>query len=252
MLAKVSLTIVVLVFLLVPHTWIGPVSWLSAIPLTMLSLAFLVGTWPKLLRFANTRFGTLPLIGLHAILLPVCIGLARQTVATAMTLPPQSFDVTVALIAVLLVPALWCVLVAATLIATAALSMLVPMSGILLRPFASLLSLLLETQPWANQAQARFASFERRLMDHAVGAIASFILIAVLAGIYAAVLFKPANIRLVAYALDFSEANGYPGIEPNRRMRLLDNGYIAYAERHGLDVVLQVVPLPAAGTAGTR
>ncbi|OJA74579.1 hypothetical protein BGV72_24175 [Burkholderia ubonensis] len=81
---------------------------------------------------------------------------------------------------------------------------------------------------------------ERAIGNHAAGAFVFAIVILLLSAFYASAVLNPTVGRLAAYALDFSYSDIYPGIEPGQRIRLLDNGLVAYAERHGLDVKFDV------------
>lgn len=47
-----------------------------------------------------------------------------------------------------------------------------------------------------------------------------------------AIPFLPA-LKWIAYAADFQPPGMYPGVDAGKRLRLLDNGVVAYAERKG-------------------
>jgi hypothetical protein len=59
----------------------------------------------------------------------------------------------------------------------------------------------------------------------------------------------PTSIKWVAYVSDFQFAARYPGIDPNKRLRLHENGVVSYAEQDGWDIKITVgevarVPAP--------
>jgi hypothetical protein len=43
-------------------------------------------------------------------------------------------------------------------------------------------------------------------------------------------------LKWIAYYSDFQSPGVYPGVDPTKRLRLLDNGVVAYAEAKGWDV----------------
>ncbi|WP_186103323.1 hypothetical protein [Burkholderia gladioli] len=110
---KLALAVVAVVFLFVPHAWMASIWWLSIIPFGLLSIAYAIGLRSSLSQFIDSRLGVTSRIALQALLVPISLGIARQYVADAFQLPPQSFDATVALLTVLVTPMLWFLLAAA-------------------------------------------------------------------------------------------------------------------------------------------
>ncbi|MBU9195864.1 hypothetical protein [Burkholderia gladioli] len=125
------------------------------------------------------------------------------------------------------------------------------MAGTLASPLFSPLQPFIGTHPWFIDLSRRYRDLDRKAIDHAGGSFASAVLIALIVGTCASAILKPNHIRLAAYYADFSIANRYPGLIKGRRMRLLDNGYVAYAERHGSDITIQVQALAALSAVAT-
>ncbi|MDN7720115.1 hypothetical protein [Burkholderia gladioli] len=242
---KLALAVVVVVFLFVPHAWMASIWWLSIIPFGLLSIAYAIGLRSSLSQFIDSRLGITSRIALQALLVPISLGIARQYVADAFQLPPQSFDATVALLTVLVTPMLWFLLAAAVGVVTGTLCIIASMAGTLASPLFSPLQPVIGTHPWFIDLSQRYRDLDRKAIDHAGGSFASAVLIALIVGTCASAILKPNHIRLAAYYADFSIANRYPGLIKGRRMRLLDNGYVVYAERHGSDITIQVQSLPA-------
>ncbi|WP_186101288.1 hypothetical protein [Burkholderia gladioli] len=242
---KLALAVVVVVFLFVPHAWMASIWWFSIIPFGLLSIAYAIGLRSSLSQFIDSRLGVTSRIALQALLVPISLGIARQYVAEAFQLPPQSFDATVALLTVLVTPMLWFLLAAAVGVVTGTLCMIASMTGTLASPLFSPLQPVIGTHPWFIDLSQRYRDLDRKAIDHAGGSFASAVLIALIVGTCASAILKPNHIRLAAYYADFSIANRYPGLIKGRRMRLLDNGYVVYAERHGSDITIQVQSLPA-------
>ena len=232
------------VLIMNPRTNPGTLSLFAAGPLLLFMAGFLIWIVPKLLAFGRSRVGTVPLVVLSALLAPFCLAGARQYVGAAVRLPPQSFDVTVALYAVLYLPIAWaavavCILLLAFLVfpiaAMVSSSIRIPLQGFATNPAG-----------WFARTLGRIESVENEAINHALGGIVLAGVIVLFVALYSKAVLNQEVTRLMAYGLDFSQADMYPGIEPGRRMRLLDNGFVAYAERHGHDVQFDVKPLPPA------
>ncbi|MFB5153555.1 hypothetical protein WJH60_28615 [Burkholderia orbicola] len=230
--------------MLVPRTMTHTVTLFATGPLLLFMAGFLIWIVPKLLAIGRSQVGTVPLIVVSAVLAPLCLGWARQCIGAAMQLPPQSFDVTVALLTVLLIPLAWAAVVALILLLVFIVSMF---SSVTIRTLGqSVGSFVSPAAGRIPQMLEKVDLVEREAFYHGLGALASAVVIALLFMFYSKAVLNPAAIRLAAYGLDFSQADKYPGIEPGQRIRLLDNGYVAYAERHGFEVQFDVKPLAPA------
>jgi|GEM_PF-1706292 len=238
------LMLVVGVLFLLPRTNPGTLSLFAAGPLLLFMAGFLIWIVPKLLAFGRSRVGTVPIVVLSALLAPFCLGGARQYVGDVLKLPPQSFDVTVALYAVLSLPIAWAaVAVSILLLAFVVFSIAAMVSSSVRIPLQSF-----ATNPagWFARMLGRIESVEGETINHALGGIVLAGVIVFFVALYSTAVLNPDVARLMAYGLDFSHADKYPGIEPGQRIRLLDNGYVVYAERHGFDVQFDVKLLPTA------
>ncbi|AXF22560.1 hypothetical protein CUJ89_18705 [Burkholderia pyrrocinia] len=228
--------------MLMPRTMTHTLTLFAAGPLLLFMAGFLIWVVPKLLAIGRSQVGTVPLVVVSAVLAPLCLGWARQCVGMAVQLPPQSFDVTVALLTVLLIPIAWAAVAASILILVFAVSIFAAMTSQVFRPLVG--TFAMSPTGWLARTLGKIEAAEREAFNHGMGAFVSAAVIVLLFGCYASAVLDPAVVRLAAYGLDFSYANRYPGVEPGRRIRLLDNGFVAYAARQGLDVRLDVMPLP--------
>lgn len=232
------------VLILLPRTTPGTLSLFAAGPLLLFMAGFLIWIVPKLLAIGRSQVGTAPLVVVSAVLAPLCLGWARQCVGKDLQLPPQSFDVTVGLLTVLLIPIGWAAVAASILILVFVMSVFAAMTSQVFRPLVAMFALT--PTGWLARSLEKVEATERSAFNHGMGAFVSAAVITLLVGSYASAVLNRDVVRLAAYGLDFSYADKYPGIEPGRRIRLLDNGYVAYAERQGLDVQFDVKPLPPA------
>lgn len=213
---------------------------LSLPSLFLLAAGFLTWAIPKVAGRAVPRLGVWTLVGIHAMLAPFCIGLARMAVASALGLPPQFFDLTVTLLAVLLVPLAWVFLISV-------LSMAGILAGFITWFVADRLAGAIEFfRRLACLESSRTMQWRTRLsraFDHGVGFFVTLSIVLALSSSYESTLRKQDLVRLAAFVLDFNVANNYPGAKPGLPMRLLDNGKVAYARRKGWDVQIEIESL---------
>ncbi|WP_126226044.1 hypothetical protein [Burkholderia ambifaria] len=240
-LGNAALVIVMGVLVLIP--WLGHpgLTVIAAGPLLLFMAGFLIWGVPKLLAFSRSQFGTMPVVVVSALLAPISLGFSRLFVGALLQLPAQSFDVTVALFSVLFIPIGWGVVVGVILLLACLVLIFGTMTSAHIRPIVGIFAL--NPAGWLARALGRVEATERTISNHAAGAFVVAIAILLLSGFYAATILNPTGARLAAYLFDFSLADKYPGIQPGQRIRLLDNGYVAYAERHGFDVQFDVKPL---------
>ncbi|KVD28733.1 hypothetical protein WI84_28015 [Burkholderia ubonensis] len=99
-----ALMLVMGVLMTIPWTAQRALTLFMAVPLLLFMAGFLIWFVPKLLAFGRSQIGTMPIVVVSTLLAPICLGLARQFVGAVVQLPPQSFDVTVALFVVLFIP----------------------------------------------------------------------------------------------------------------------------------------------------
>ncbi|AIO39538.1 hypothetical protein WI41_27035 [Burkholderia latens] len=233
-----ALTLVMGALVAIPWTAQRTLTLVMAVPLVLFMAGFLIWFVPKLLAFSRSQIGTMPIVVVSTLLAPICLGVSRQFVGMVVRLPPQSFDVTVALFAVLFIPIGWGVVVSAILLFVCSVSILGVMTTSSFRPFLRIFAV--NPTGWLACTLGRVAAAERAIGNHAAGAFVFGIVILLLSAGYASAVANPAVGRLAAYALDFSYADEYPGIRSGERIRLLDNGLVAHAERRGLEVTFDV------------
>lgn len=199
--------------------------------------------WVPKLRRVWPKWGRTVLVPLTLTLAaPVSVGIARHVASAATGLPPGAVDLTVIALSLLTYPVLWgamlgCMLILIALISTAASMLLVPLAQFiavfgrtLYHPIDSF-SGLFEFMP----------ELLRNLWYLSRGTIVALAAIVVLAYCYGTVIYDTRLIRNFAYFLDFGIASKYPGLSRSGPMRLLENGYVAYANRAGIDVTFEVV-----------
>ncbi|WP_321842837.1 hypothetical protein [Paraburkholderia bannensis] len=243
-LGKYSLAPVVLIYALAHITSTASFSWAGVIPLLLFMTGFLCWVVPKLWKFSSTRIGVIPFIALHVLLLPVCAAIAKQIVGVVIRLPPQSFDSTVACLAVLFIPIVWALLAGLMFLLAGSFAIVLTSFGAQIFHFFNIFVPSSAAERWA-EVQRKCRAWVSEFADHAFGAIALGAFLSIFVAAYGTVVTSPQLVRLVAYALDFSSADDYPGIEKQQRSRLLDNGYVAYAHRDSLQVHFKVAKLDA-------
>lgn len=218
--------------------------WIGGPTLVFLFVGFAIWAVPKGIAIGRSRTGVAVLLCLQAVMIPLCLAAARNIVADALHLPPQSFDVTVALLTVLLIPVAWSALIilliviASLVLALAAMLIVFAisffrLSSIFVLPLATLSDRL---RVWC----VALHSYQTMTVAHMMGAlVAALVVCGLLAG-YGALVFDRATIRFAAYILDFSVAKDYPGIRHGEPMRLLENGVVVYAKRDGIEITFEV------------
>lgn len=218
--------------------------WVGVPTLAFLFFGFAIWAVPKAADIARSRGGVAALVCLQALMIPLCLALARNIVADALHLPPQSFDVTVALLSVLLIPVTWSALII-VLILLVSLMLTVAvmfaglaifclqMSSILVAPLESLSNRL---RVWCMMLY----SYQSTTVAHITGAFVVALVGCGLVAGYGALVFDRATIRFAAYILDFSISSDYPDVRQGVPMRLLENGVVVYAKRDGMKIGFEV------------
>lgn len=181
---------------------------------------FLVWCWPVLKRAwaAPEKRTVISVANLFVLVLSTI--LARNLVAECLSLPPQDFDLTVSFFVLLVFVPCWALVVSALVGIFAVISYI---GGFLFGLFR---------QPFI---------VSMKLFAHALGAFT--------VSFYAASVFDfwSANnknlypvVKWVAWAGDFQPSAAYPGIGPNERVRLHENGVISSAVIENGEVVIYV------------
>ncbi len=209
-----------------------------ALPTLLLTVAgFLFWLVPTVRRRPIASGWKLLVIGVQALLIPLCVSMARNVVAAATGLPGQSFDLTVTLLAVVFIPFAWSVVAATVALLTTCFAGVVfavwdCLRGFV-RPFLVLRSLETGTIEIHRQKS-------KEVSNHVAGFLMTAILFLAGCSAYVALACDPDLVRLVTYSLDFTSVEGYPGVDSGRPMKLLDNGLIAYAQRVGFEITINV------------
>ena len=169
-----------------------------------------------------------PIVLLHLLALLAATGLSRLAVSEALGLPPQSFDLTVGLLALLFYVPAW----------MAVLALLLSLGGLLLLVlFGVAVVIFAAIQMLASFLKIFGVNYAPQLnlgmtLFHPGGAIAaSMVLVACYS--FLTDTYQPwvlSAIRTTAVIADFHPAPNYPGVLPGERIHPLDNGYTAYAQ----------------------
>lgn len=202
----------------------------STVAYTLVIIGFLVWCLPAAKWMRDTwdhPFGKTPIVLLHVFALVLATSLARFLVSQALGLPPQSFDVTVGLLALLFYIPAW----------IAVASILFVAFGILLGVAVTIMTIVLGSiqmlSPlikvnWSKNLTKRNSTMA---LFHSAGAIATGIVL-ITAYSFLTETYQPwifSAIRFIAVRADFHYTPNYPGTSPDERIHPLENGYVAYA-----------------------
>lgn len=213
-----------------------------AMPAMLLfGFGFVAFAVPSLLRIFSSRYGVWPFVWLQAVLFPVCLGLSRGLVAASLGLPPQSFELTVTLLALLMVPLAWIFLLSLASLFAVSVGMIVGALGGL---FAQFITAFYNFREMKTKNVVGIRRGINSTVEHAMGYMATLTLVLGLSASYEGTLRRPDLVRLIAYGMDFNRVSNYPGIRHDRPARLLDNGKVAYAIRDGRKISIIVESLP--------
>lgn len=166
---------------------------------------------PHLKRWSSSQIGRWVFLVGNILMGLLATATARSVVAAAIGLPPQDFDLTVALYAVLYYPV--CVI------------WLMPIAlffGILLTLFLWVIKLIKEDKPHAGQMWP-FVHFVGLFALLGIASVSSAYFGKVQSSLYPLV-------RWTAYFADFHPAPNYPAIGARERIRLHENGVVSKAE----------------------
>lgn len=186
----------------------------------MFALGFSVWCKPAMQRIWENPVARLVVIVPHLLVILLAAGLARNVVSSALGLPPQDFDVTVGLLTFVFYVPIWSLIV----------SFVVGIVALLL--YLGGLSIGLFQRPFRESV---------KLFGQAAGALAICF--------YSSAIFDFAQsnqeslhpfIKWVALYGDFQTAPLYPGVGPQERVRLHENGVISSASVENNTVVVRV------------
>lgn len=186
----------------------------------MFALGFAVWCKPAVQRVWENSVARLIVIVPHLLVILLAAGYARNVVSSALGLPPQDFDVTVGLLTLVFYVPIWSLIVS---FVVGVVAVLLYMGGLLIgvfqRPFSESVKLF-------GQAGGAFAIcfYSSTIFDFAQSNQESI---------------HP-FIKWVALYGDFQTAPLYPGIGPQERVRLHENGVISSASVENNTVVVRV------------
>lgn len=217
--------------------------WLGVPTLIFLFMGFTIWILPKAIAMGNSKIGVAMLVCLQALMIPICLAMARKIIADAVQLPPESFDATVALISVLLIPVAWAVfiitLIVAISLALTVVAAIIVSAIFLLQTLSTVLPFVAANNRFHGWC-ATLYSYQNRTVERMTGAfVVALVICGLMAGYGALVLDRP-TVRFLAYLLDFNIAEDYPGVRHGEPMRLLENGLVVYAKRDGFNVKFNV------------
>jgi hypothetical protein len=197
---------------------------------------------PKLRRLWATWARNAVIVLTLTVAGPVSVGIARRIAISSTGLPPSAVDLTVWALSLLTYPVLWSAMLAVLLMAIGFISLLASMLLRLAADIAALFGPAVEPTIGSIPRPIRHLSAIRDSMTtFGLGALVAVLPIAGALYFYATVVYDSRIVRNVAYFLDFSSMRSYPGLSRSDPMRLLENGYVAYAKRVGWDVKFEVV-----------
>lgn len=202
----------------------------STVAYTLVIVGFLVWCLPaaKWMRDMWDRpFGKTPIVLLHVFALVIATSLARFLVSQALGLPPQSFDVTVGLLALLFYIPAWIAVVSILFVAFGMLLAVAITIITMVYGSIQMLSPLIKVN-WSKNLIRRNSAMA---LFHSLGAIATGVVL-ITAYSFLTETDQPwifSAIRFIAVKADFHYTPNYPGASSDERIHPLENGYVAYA-----------------------
>jgi hypothetical protein len=197
----------------------------------MFFLGFVTWLFPVARKVANTFVGKWLSRILHGIFLIIARVVARMVVADAIKLPPQYFDLTVALVALVAYIPVW--IGATALFLTIGFICVYPLWAIAkIVPFVAN-SLTLPMMGQSNGLKRMTRKWNMRtnkLYFHVLGILAAlYVVFSLIEGWEFVAQHSLPGVRWFAYIADFQPAGNYPGVTCDGRIRLLDNGVVEIA-----------------------
>lgn len=213
-------------------------------------VGFCVTTYPTARSMWKHQLGAWFRRGCHAVLFFVAFIPARTLVSSAMRLPGQDFDATVAMLAVIVYPGLWLLLLSILCLIIGLLQLLkfyiIHISTLpLIDNFVKFVG-----RDIRNERIRKFIFEERKIT-------ASFSLFQWMGATFTAILLmygfdkigetlakNDQIIKNIAYYTDYQIADDYPGIKKQFRYHLHENGVVSYALRVKGKIEIQIDKLP--------
>ncbi|UZE21217.1 hypothetical protein LOY67_14265 [Pseudomonas sp. B21-056] len=193
------------------------------------TVRWLHGAWDK--PFAKT-----PIVLLHVFVLLVATVLARDLVAEALGLPPQTFDMTSSFLVLLFYLPAW-MLVAAMVLAVA--GFILTLITLIQLPLEGAMRYLIQLiRTFGGPIPIR--QTRSTVLFHSIGALVASILL-LKSYAYLATNFQPrlyTLVQIIALKSDFHLAPLYPGVKSREHIHPLENGFIAVAQDQSDDSVI--------------
>ncbi|MDH1632293.1 hypothetical protein [Pseudomonas mosselii] len=184
-------------------------------------------------------YAKIPIVTLHLLVLLTSTACARYAVAETLGLPPQSFDLTVAILALLFYIPSWLGVLAMIVAPLALVTLTISVIGLLLDTVWLQLSTLIGGYGYRPCVRKVLNLY----LFHSTGALMGSVLLAYSYG-YLTENFSPAFktvTQIIALRSDFHKARHYPDVQPGEYVHPLENGYIAFArEQDDKSVVIGV------------
>jgi len=193
---------------------LGFISW--CLPLAR----WLRAAWEK-------PYAKIPIVILHLLVLLTSTACARYAVAETLGLPPQSFDLTVGILALLFYIPSWLGVLAMIVAPLALATFTVTAIGLLLDTVWLQLSTLIGGYGYRPSVRKALNLY----LFHSTGALMGSVLLAYSYG-YLTENFSPAFkavTQVIALRSDFHKARHYPDVQSLEYVHPLENGYIAFA-----------------------
>ncbi len=214
---------------------------------SLICLGFLIWNNEEIKGFRNSPLSKVGLTLFHALAVILSIIPARLAVANSLQLPPQDFDVSVAIVALAFYMPV-CAALAGSLIALLFVTSTVCWSVYfaatrLLRFFLKVFHALKASAAFSDDPiHKTLYKYDLYFAKSIFGLISiSFITMSFWQWSLNSVLTYGASaIRFIAYTSDFHSADAYPGVQKGKRWRLHENGVVSYAERKGWTIELRV------------
>lgn len=247
----VGITVGVVSILL--NVWFKNGKWID-FGLTFCTATFVVGfcvtTYPTARSIWKHQLGAWFRRGCHAVVFFVAFIPARTLVSSAMKLPGQDFDATVAMLAVIVYPGLWLLLLS-ILCLLIGLQQLVKFYIIHISTLPLIDNFVKFVGKYIRNERIRAFIFEERKT------IASFSLFQWMGATVTAILLmycfdkigetlasNDQIIKNIAYYTDYQIADDYPGIKKQFRYHLHENGVVSYAVKVNGKIQIQIDKLP--------
>jgi hypothetical protein len=202
----------------------------STVACALVILGFIIWCFPfaRWLRAAwDKPYAKIPIVIVHLLVLLTSTACARYAVAETLGLPPQSFDLTVAILALLFYIPSWLGVLAMIVAPLALATFTVTAIGLLLDTAWLQLSTLIGGYGYRPSVRKALNLY----LFHSTGALMGSVLLAYSYG-YLTENFSPAFktvTQVIAIRSDFHKARHYPDVQPGEYVHPLENGYIAFA-----------------------